>query len=361
MIQFDPIENLPLTKSQPDPAGVITADNGVGEAGTSSAGLFAGIGQIFANLFNYFQQKKLQKQQQEFQKEFFDYTQSAQNAEYWKRVEYDTPFRQMQRLKDAGLNMNLMYGTLGNASGLSGNAPATTAGGLTGQMPTALPYFDTSSVIQSLFQPQQIMSMIGLNNSQSYKNYRSAGLDRVQSERLALLTPNEVMKYEAEIDYLDAQFAKLKEETRSLNIDANVKERSQGILMAIQEEQLNYLRSQVFATKQKGNYDAKQALRMQAEIEHIIPALKNMYNASAAEKWNIANQIDKSLDSYLSDLAAKADVSRQQAESYFWREVLPHYLDLGIDVTKLLINKGFDVTNFDAGGAVIGGYQYRKK
>ena len=42
----------------------------------------------------------------------------------WNRNnEYNTPLAQMQRLKDAGLNPNLMYG-----QGTTGNAPAIVTG-----------------------------------------------------------------------------------------------------------------------------------------------------------------------------------------------------------------------------------------
>lgn len=334
MIQFDPIENLPLTKSQPDPAGVITSDNGVGEAGSSSAGLFAGIGQIFANLFNYFQQKKLQKQQQEFQKEFFDYTQSAQNAEYWKRVEYDTPFRQMQRLKDAGLNMNLMYGTLGNASGLSGNAPATTAGGVTGQMPTALPYFDATSVIQSLFQPHQLMSMIGLNRSQAYKNYKSAGVDEQQAYRMSQMTPLEVEHEGKRIEetmamknYYETLLGKIHNENLAFDkyyqfIDEFVAAHLKDIQMGA-----NLKESSI-------SLQAWQQEKILHEISTLIPSQAKLNNASAEERLKAAYRIYSLTPSEKRKLAAEADLTEEQYNWFITNKVIGPLLMAGLSFLK---------------------------
>lgn len=59
------------------------------------------------------------------------------NMDLWnKQNEYNDPNAQMQRLKDAGLNPNLMYGqgTTGNAATIhSSDAPAAVMGGTTGE------------------------------------------------------------------------------------------------------------------------------------------------------------------------------------------------------------------------------------
>lgn len=379
-IQYDPISpvryqtptvyastskpTIPLTK-----VGTNEVDSGLESVSDGNFESFKDSGipwitlfaQLFGNIFNYFSQRKLQKEQQQFQYDFFDYTSNKQNTEYWKRVEYDTPFRQLQRLMDAGLSPGLMYGTLGNVSGASGNAPASASGGINGQIPTALPYFDSNSLIQAFLSPLQAFSQIGLNRSQSFKNYKSAGVDEQQANRLSLLTPYEVEKYQQDIDYVETMIGKAYVEASGLNIDNWVKEVSMGILARIKEEELNLLKAQVYATRAKGDYDNAAKLRMDKEREIVLPALAKSYNASAAEKWQNAVRLEKTKDSFIKEMSQRAKVTEREAETYFYREVLPKYLDLGIDATKLILSKGMSSTEFfDANGQIIGGKVTRK-
>jgi len=362
MIQYDPISpvssNLPsqnvttrsavpLTKSYyPENQGFETEsgyDSGQFDQQGSGINWIAAIAQVFGNILNYYHQRKLQKEQQQFQYDYFDYTSNKQNAEYWKRVEYDTPFRQLQRFKDAGLSEALMYGTLGNAAGVSGNAPASASGGMNGSMPTALPFFDTGSVIQALLAPAQAMSQIGLNSSQAYKNYRSAGLDEAQATRLATLTPLEAQQYESTIQKLDQEFLKVQNETVKLAKDITEKNIYLGICGAMYKAQLKKIEAETFGIYTKADYDEAAAIRMARETEIVLPALSRSYNASADEKWQNVKRMVDTLDDYKREMKSRADVSEDEAETYFFREVLPTYLDLGIDVSQMIISRGLSI------------------
>ena len=83
------------------------------------------------------------------------------------------------------------------------------------------------------------MSQIGLNNSQAFKNYKSAGVDEQQATRLSLLTPYEVEEYQNKIEFIQTQIVKALTEAQSVNLDNYVKEVSLGILARIKEEELH--------------------------------------------------------------------------------------------------------------------------
>lgn len=83
----------------------------------------AGAALIIGALVNKSSQKKAVQQQNQANMDLAEY-QFAQNKEMWNtQNEYNAPFAQMQRLQQAGLNPNMIYGS-GNAAGnQSGSAP----------------------------------------------------------------------------------------------------------------------------------------------------------------------------------------------------------------------------------------------
>lgn len=97
---------------------MITLFIGLGAASLIGAGVSA-LGGIASGSQSYRNQKKLLAQQNEYN------TQAAEleyqrNLDMWNRQNvYNSPVEQMSRLKDAGLNPNLMYG---NGSSSTGNA-----------------------------------------------------------------------------------------------------------------------------------------------------------------------------------------------------------------------------------------------
>lgn len=84
-----------------------------------AAGISAGAG-LIGGLINKIGQKKTEQRQIEHNKELADY-QYSKDLEMWEtQNQYNKPQNQMSRLKDAGLNPNLVYGTgtvTGNTSG----------------------------------------------------------------------------------------------------------------------------------------------------------------------------------------------------------------------------------------------------
>lgn len=93
-----------------------------------------------------------------------------QNVKFWEMQNaYNTPKMQMSRLKDAGLNPNLIYGNSAN----TGNAGAVAA-----SKPAPYNFQDpTPTALNAL----AIKSQIDLNNSQAYKNNTDANAKNQQA------------------------------------------------------------------------------------------------------------------------------------------------------------------------------------
>lgn len=87
----------------------------------AGAGISAASG-LLGGLINKIGQKKTEKRQVAYQKELADY-QYSKDLDMWsKSNEYNKPGAQMERLKEAGLNPHLVYGT-GSVTG--NTAPAS--------------------------------------------------------------------------------------------------------------------------------------------------------------------------------------------------------------------------------------------
>lgn len=85
-------------------------------------GLLAAGGSVLGGSLNYFGQKAANKQNAEIAAK-----QRAFDLEMWnKNNAYNTPLAQMARLKEAGLNPNLIYGSGSASTGLSSSYPKAT-------------------------------------------------------------------------------------------------------------------------------------------------------------------------------------------------------------------------------------------
>lgn len=103
--------------------------------GLEIAGLAAGAAQLFGAGAGAIAQGKLNKKNRAWQEDMY-WKQLEQSRNDWHRVnEYNHPSQQMQRLREAGLNPNLLYGqgvkgatgSAGDVSGVSVGNPQTSA------------------------------------------------------------------------------------------------------------------------------------------------------------------------------------------------------------------------------------------
>lgn len=124
-------------------SGLTSLSSGLGSLGSALGSGISSIGsallQLGGDYFNREQQWKYDKKAMELQNQFNLAAEKRQNAyniqaenramqnniQLWNmQNEYNTPAAQMQRLKDAGLNPNLAYGTANTTAG-SISAPAS--------------------------------------------------------------------------------------------------------------------------------------------------------------------------------------------------------------------------------------------
>lgn len=123
------------------------------------------VGGIGNGLLNWFTGKTNTDKTIEAQKEMADY-QFAQNKEMWQlQNEYNSPISQLQRLKDAGLNTNLIYGNLSSSNASS--APSFEAPNL--QYNYRAPQFDFNSALAAYNQVRLTDAETSLKREQAAK------------------------------------------------------------------------------------------------------------------------------------------------------------------------------------------------
>lgn len=95
--------------------------------GNNGLGIFSAISGAAQGVGNMISQAVQNKRNRQFQQNMYN-QQKADNIKFWEMEnQYNSPIMQMQRLKDAGLNPNLVYGTGANAQGGSIQSPKQSA------------------------------------------------------------------------------------------------------------------------------------------------------------------------------------------------------------------------------------------
>jgi hypothetical protein len=139
--------------------------------------LTAGIGAIGALGSSIFGNIGAKKRQQ---------AADAQNIKFWKMQNaYNTPAKQMERLQQAGLNPNLIYG--------SGQANTGVAGSISASKPA--PY-NIQNPVPSALNGALIQSQIDVNNSNRIKNLANAAQSKSSKEQIDALIGGKVKALE---------------------------------------------------------------------------------------------------------------------------------------------------------------------
>lgn len=107
------------------------ASSGLASGISNSVGSFGGaVGNILSGITGGYFQRKQMKRQYQYQRQLMN-EQYSLNLQQWNREnEYNSPAAQMARLKEAGLNTNLMYGdgSAGNAGSFQVGTPGAPSG-----------------------------------------------------------------------------------------------------------------------------------------------------------------------------------------------------------------------------------------
>lgn len=209
-----------------------------------------GIGNIISSALYNHQAKKL-----------IDY-QYKKNVQMWNmQNEYNSPSSQMQRLTEAGLNPNLIYGSSANA----GNADS--------------------------------MPSYGVPNQKQY----GADLGFISSMDSAL----QMLTAEANIKNLEAQNANIKAQTNKTNIEAEGSKIANAISsLNLQKEQFNVPfyegNAEISASKLKNENDIA---HFQSALLHLQSQKEELYRKTWSEERD--KQL-KLLDSQINNLVANA-------------------------------------------------------
>lgn len=160
-------------------------DSGSGSGGGSSliGPIIAGASAIGGAAINASQQGSMNSATLGFAKAQFDEIRQENIADWWRNANYNSPAQQMQRLKAAGLNPNLVYG---NGQAIQ-NAPQMHPSQPVSWNPKAPQYGDiVPAAMQGFLQQQQLqnqeaqnqvlLSQAHLNeaNAKYLENYKSA-------------------------------------------------------------------------------------------------------------------------------------------------------------------------------------------
>lgn len=162
--------------------------------------------------------------------------------EQWNRENvYNSPTAQMERLKQAGLNPNLVYG--GGATTLSAHSPATPVAKVEGQKPLDLDLLGTLQTAQSM---------------RIAKDVSDAGINKTNAEILNLQQQNANLKSQDEVNkanaaYLAQQQLKSMAELKNLNLDFKQKQLNNDLMESSMSFRKKYFDLQNMEMQEKIN------------------------------------------------------------------------------------------------------------
>lgn len=138
----------------------------------AAAGLIGGI-------FDRASNRKINQRTIQFQREMFE-KQGQREVDFWKmQNQYNLPSEQMQRLKDAGLNPNLVYGN--GADAQSANLRAGGAPSAPAQMSESI---DLGSIAQSALAMKQVQANIDRTQAETDRIKQGTAIGQFELEAM---------------------------------------------------------------------------------------------------------------------------------------------------------------------------------
>lgn len=254
--------------------------------------------------------------------------QNADNERFWHmQNEYNSPIQQMERLKEAGLNPNLVYGGAGNA----GNAGDITSASPQSWNPRA-PTFDmnagiqaynafrqTSATVDNLKQQNVVLQQDAvLKGTQAVKTLEDSKLTREQREQLEELKTYNLQAAEQNVE----------------NLKADIDVKRAGVLRTGFE-----IESIKQNTIYISNKDAREAVLNSSSIDEIQQRIRSMATQNLkteSEIREVEQRINNAQkDGTLKDLEIKMRSRGQTFNDPIWMRMGSDYIQRVLDKISL--------------------------
>jgi len=217
--------------------------------------------------------------------------------DYWNRQnEYNLPENEVQRLKDAGLSVGLMYSGAGASSGATASAGTQAGTGLAGTSGSAVG-IPGSSAGQAVTQPYDldfVSRILDIRNKQLQNESLEVQIPRTEAETKNLDTVsamNEVLRrrndIQLEMDKIDAEFKSWNLPNLKTMSNAEVQSKRNELEMQLLEiANLGYITKQneLGAKFQEETYDVSVAIQEMGYKEQVIKIISGLAQVDAIQK-----------------------------------------------------------------------------
>lgn len=219
---------------------------------------------------NYWNERSMQFQSQEAersyqrQREMYDYM-------FQKENEYNAPIRQMQRLRQAGLNPALLAGSAVDAGSSAVSAPSSPqASANMGSSALPAAQFDTSAFVEMA----RAISQIGLNDSQIRKSNKE--IEKIGSEiELNKKQQNKLVKETESLTYTLENLLPSEYAEKIANVEKIAKDMNNS--QQITEAQVNVYVEEVKKLIQETSLSEKQNRKLEKELAGYENFVADMY------------------------------------------------------------------------------------
>lgn len=232
----------------------------------TTAAIIAGAASAIGSGANAYAQGKMNRKTLKYNKWAMD-KQRKWALEDWDRQNaYNSPAQQMQRLKEAGLNPHLIYGS-GNPTQ---NAAPIDSTPVQSWNPQSVNWGDMlASPVNAYLETQSKVADQKLINAQTLKTLsevNTKNFDLSQKEKLAS-TQEQILKLVAQGKAMDIQFTSDENARRAATTASNLNEASQRIAKSLSDIELQEM------MKRKGNEEIKSIEQMRKKVSSEIEAI----------------------------------------------------------------------------------------
>lgn len=265
------------------------SDNNAGIA----SGVISAVGQLGSGLIGSIMQKRENARQREYETGFYN-MQKQDNLDFWNmQNQYNTPAMQMQRLKEAGLNPNLIYGNA-TAGAQSGQIQSPNQGASNStKVINPLENLNLGGMISEIYDLRQKSAQTNLTNQaietqdtvqrlnalKSVTEYWEAQKRKTGSEFDRKTYDTRILEAQQKVELLTRQISNVEQQTRTgqateYNLRANTQKTT--------DENIRAWQSQKLSLKQ-----------MLANINQSVSSTKlNYQNINESKSRELINKID---------------------------------------------------------------------